>query len=150
MKSLFFLIIFFFSGLIGAEEKPAKESTEKSTEKSSNDSRFSEETVEYFLKGKRKADIKLQSKDVMLAVFIFKSKEGDGYHGILFKKGGKEVLGSDEVLDFQNFKLSYYGPYTERDFTYSRSGWLPQNLSVLRTRMVKSSGRKGVTLENKY
>lgn len=119
-------------------------------EEESKESRFSDETVEYFLKGKRKADIKLQSRDLILAVFVFKAKEGDGYHGILFKKGGKEVLGKSDALDFQNFKLSYYGKYTDRDFTYSRSGWLPQNLNILRSRLVSSSGKKGVTEEHKY
>lgn len=120
------------------------------TGEESLDSRFSEETVEYFLKGKKKAEFKLQHKDMILAVFVFKSEKGDGYHGILFKKNGKEVLGQNELLDFQNFKLSYYGLYTERDFVDSRSGWLPQNLSVIRSRLQEKSKRNIITPENHY
>jgi len=112
--------------------------------------RFSDETMTHFIKIKKKADIKLQSKNLVLAVFVFKTADGDGYHGILYEQGGNEIKGNEEVIDFQNFKIAYQGKYTERSFDNARSGWLPQNLSILQSRLAPDGGKKGITLENQY
>jgi len=112
--------------------------------------RFSDETMTHFIKIKKKADIKLQSKNLVLAVFVYKTADGDGYHGILYEQGGNEIEGKEEALDFQTYKLAYYGKYTERSFDNSRSGWLPQNLNILKSRHASDEGKKGITLENEY
>lgn len=99
-------------------------------EQKSGGLQVSEETRKYF-RGRR-PDITLSFGEYKLLAFVISkgNAKEEGYHGILFKDR-VEITGSEETLEFNNARLSYYGPYVKREFTYDRSGWLPNNLKML-------------------
>ena len=76
-------------------------------------------------------DVVMRSGNSILNIYYFaKGTHYEGYHGILFENG-QEIYSGNTIIKFKNFDIKFFGEYSERLFSYDKSGWLPLNPALI-------------------